>query len=301
MENFNQSYKDFLKYLQENLPSYKKHIIIKDEPGVSYLNFFVENNLSHMDEISVKNSDIFQYKFQDALLIKGLRFKRVIDKVNDKKISEKVLLGIWDYLHKLYQIAYDECNLQELYKDNEKVLSILEFHDSYIENIIGSIAELETEIEEPEKETSKSKKSEQQQGNPEDIPNIFEGTLIGDLAKEIAQDVDTSKLENMQNPQELLQLLMGGGNPMNGPLGDVMGSIVGKLQNKLESGEVDKEKLMTEALGAMGQLGQMGGQGGPGGMGDFMSMFQGMAQQAGGTPNRATKRKEKKIRRKKKK
>ncbi len=165
MERFNNLYTDFLKYLLKNFPSYKKYINTNNK---NFLSDFIELNLPYMEDISIRNVDIFLYKYVDAQLIRGLKFKRIIDKITNK--NQYILESIWRQLHTLYIVAYNSCDLTKIvrkhYSHHDDLSRIVENHNIIIENIMisghpiiesseNSSEEEEEEEEEPDEEEQK--------------------------------------------------------------------------------------------------------------------------------------------------
>ena len=96
---------------------------------------------------------------------------------------------------------------------------------------------------------------------------FLNNTKIGELAKEISASIDMSKL-NMDNPEEMLNMnnMMSGSNNV---LGDIIQTVGSKITQKIQSGELNQEDLMGEALNMMGSLNSSG-------HGDMMSQMMGM-------------------------
>ena len=92
------------------------------------------------------------------------------------------------------------------------------------------------------------------------MPDILGGS-IGDLAKEIADEIDTDKL-NLEDPGKLLKGLLSGNleNDDSGLMG-LVENITGKIHQKVSSGELDQDKLFNEAQGVMSSFNKMGGGG----------------------------------------
>jgi hypothetical protein len=75
---------------------------------------------------------------------------------------------------------------------------------------------------------------------------------IGELAKEISQDIDISNL-NLDKPEDLLNVdsLFSG---QNNALGDIIGKVGNKISQKIQSGELKQDDLMQEAFSMMSKL-----------------------------------------------
>jgi hypothetical protein len=78
--------------------------------------------------------------------------------------------------------------------------------------------------------------------------DILTNTKIGALAQEISKDIDISSL-NIQKPEDILNV----GNMFNGnsPISDIIGKVGTKIHEKISSGELKQEDLMSEALGML--------------------------------------------------
>ena len=96
---------------------------------------------------------------------------------------------------------------------------------------------------------------------------FLNNTKIGELAKEISSSIDMSKLSGI-NPEEMLDMnqLMSGSNNV---LGDIIQTVGSKITQKIQTGELNQDVLMSEALGMMGSLNSSG-------HGDMMTQMMGM-------------------------
>ena len=100
------------------------------------------------------------------------------------------------------------------------------------------------------------------------------GGGIGDIAKEVAKDLDIEKMfgnvnEN-SNPMEIMSQMM---NPEK--MGSIFNNINSVMEKKMESGELTHESLKSEAEGMIGKMGENP---------MFKNMMQGMQQ---GMPEQA--------------
>jgi hypothetical protein len=188
----------------------------------------------------------------------------------------------------------------EKYETHENIAKIKESlanHDDNLKNIMASSAKFAEDIL---KEQATKQEADSDAGP---LPNLFEGmdegkfeekfmnSSIGNLAKEISQDLDLSDLQNLESPDDLMKSFMNGGS---GGLGSIIQKVSSKLQTKLASGDLNEEALMKDATQMMGMLnpalqsmglgGMSGGKGGKGmeGMGNLFSMMGGLMGGGGG-------------------
>lgn len=96
---------------------------------------------------------------------------------------------------------------------------------------------------------------------PAGLESMFANTRIGDIAKEIAGEIDVSSFGT--NPEAFsLQGLMGS----NSPIASIVSTVGSKIQSKIASGELKQEDLLSEAMGMLKFVSP-----------DMLSMFAGAA------------------------
>ena len=80
----------------------------------------------------------------------------------------------------------------------------------------------------------------------DDVMKTLENSKIADLAKEIAAEIDVSQLASVENPMDFLNFAnMSDSNSM---LGNIVSKVGSKIQNKLASGEIRHDELLSEAV-----------------------------------------------------
>ena len=148
---------------------------------------------------------------------------------------------------------------------DEKMFDDVEGVQSQMMNIVQKLLEENDEILEKNNSDSDSENNEENKeensDNDEDgdptskYEEMFKNTKIGNLAKEIAQDIDMSSFENdignMESPDisSIMQKLVGGGGLKN-----LVQSVAQKLKNKMESGDVNQEELVGEVSEMMEKM-----------------------------------------------
>ena len=75
------------------------------------------------------------------------------------------------------------------------------------------------------------------------LPQL-EGTKIGNMAKEISEELDMSNLK-IEKPEDVMKLIT------SDALGNIIGKVGSKIQEKISSGEVRREDLVSEAFNMM--------------------------------------------------
>ena len=120
-------------------------------------------------------------------------------------------------------------------------------------------------------------------GNPlEGLMKSLENSKIAGMASEISQELDLTKLGNLDNPMDALGFdKLNDGNSI---LGDIVSKVGSKIQGKLANGELKQEELLSEAMGFLKAFEGFGGPSGSGGpnLGGLASMLGSLGAAGGG-------------------
>lgn len=239
MNRFNSLYIELLNFIEKHFPNYKKYTTV--DSNKNYLQDFIEYTLPFMEDISTRNVDIFLYKHSNAQLIRGLKFKRVIDHVNNRTVSAKVLESIWRLLHKLYIVAYGSCDLKKIirknYGDNSDLQRVIESHNLLVENIMLSgypIVDDNSGSDSADEEDEREESDEEEQQLRDEFNKMFDkhGRRKKD---ENGQEKGTGEVENEENNSG-----EGQGPNLEGMFDE--NSLIGGLAKELSS-EIDPKEL----------------------------------------------------------
>jgi len=320
LHKFEQVYKE----LEDDIrTTYKKFKVKESE---NRLRDFVRNILPYMDDISCNNVDAFLYKYKKVNVVNGVRLSKLLKESN----NVENLRAVWKYLQTLYVLAY---NVEETYglveeeKENENYNSMVQNleqvnYTAFLQNFINSgelsrASRVETTTDNPSLDEEEGEDEEEDNsennntcGGDDELPDFLKNSMIGSLAKELSDEIKPEEFGDISNPGDLLNNLFSGG--ADGKLGGIIGKVVSKLGTKLNSGELDEQKLMGEAGGLVQNLGLFQNMGGMGGlMAGMMGSMGGMPptpptqstenNEEIPNPETETKKKKKKRRRKKKK
>lgn len=128
-------------------------------------------------------------------------------------------------------------------------------------------------------------------GEPNPFASIFKGmenSKICNLAQEISNDIDVSKL-NIESPDDIMKLL--DFSSSNNIMGDIIKKVSSKMHEKISNGELKQEDLFGEAVSMIGKMNGGGGSaaggskasgGGGGGGGAAADPFAGLASMMSG-------------------
>ena len=212
MERFNQNLQLFLNNIKLILPESSEIIDATyqfDEPSNdSYLTDFYSNIYKLRNELSNHDEIIFSI---NNIILKNIDFNTLW---NSEHVDDIVRVNIWKYLNTLYLFSYEYTNkivltdtLKRLKKlSKEDKLNSISNDELILINIINQLSDQKSEVI----------KTLSLDSEPTDInidnsfipPEIFNG-VIGDLAQEIAQEIDPSKL-NLDDPAKLIKSLLSG-------------------------------------------------------------------------------------------
>tara|TARA_B000000532_G_scaffold232573_1_gene215441 strand:- start:378 stop:1283 length:906 start_codon:yes stop_codon:yes gene_type:complete len=188
-----------------------------------------------------KNLEFFDLEVE---FLEEIQFNRLWE----KSISNKTRESIWKYLQTFQLISI---NL----KSSEDLKNVLNGEDIKIEkDVAKDLKKMKKLSEDVQKKSNSSGLGE---GETE-LDQMLGGLMnsgIGDIAKEVAENLDVESMfgnvnEN-SNPMELMSQLM---NPEK--MGAIFNNINSVMEKKMESGELTKEGLKSEAEGMMGQMGE---------------------------------------------
>ena len=270
MEKFNENLSQFTKIIKKLYPEQKDAIesyYNLENAGDKYLKEFIENCSDMGDDISSKNEIIFS---KGTVLLPNIDFYSIW---NDEKLSEEQKDNIWKYLHTLYIFAYEHIknvDFKTLLKELKNA-NLCEDVDEQTRTFMNIIDSLSNKCNNPEagEESEDVEDSDKKNDTSIPVPDLF-GGVIGNLAKEIADEIDPSKV-NLDDPQKLLKSLLSGNfdeeNDDSGVV-NLIQNITNKIQTKLSDGNLDESQLFSEAQNVMSSLGKGGG-----GNGHPLNMF----------------------------
>jgi hypothetical protein len=245
--------------------------------------------LNQNAEIFSENSDV------NTSFLPGVDFKILY---NCDGVSEKTRETIWKYLQVILLILVNTMKDKMDFGDAMKSFEDLDEGDLHLklQDAMKNIGQFFEQAENSEQDTanvdSDSPSSSKASGLPqmEDVHNHLQGLFdgkIGQLAKELAEDMSEDiaasfgdDMENMTSTKDVLSNLMK--NPEK--IMNVVNTVKDKLTRKMESGDISREDLMTEASEMMNKMngGGEGGlsdmfknMGGAGGMGDILKSMGG--------------------------
>lgn len=253
----------------------KQHYKIFDKQSSEYIVFFVNNINENINRVLFSEDDILDnVEVLNMLLFENITINDLLIKVIKDNEHDKNTLKYYVYLLMLlsyiYKLEIDNDKKKILLETVLNIISVFDKEEIEKEDIEGLMEDIiDDDIKTvlwkiyDNKEYLKNIVSKDDIVDDSDngLPNLdfMKNTKIGNLAKEISETIDVSKL-NIENPEELLNvenIFNGGGS--NNVIGDIIKTVGDQISSKIQNGELNQEELMTEALGMMGNL-NMGGE-----------------------------------------
>lgn len=293
----------------------KKHYKVIDKSSDEYYEFFWNNVKDHIrvfiDEEDLTNNETIK----DVEIIQGISIRNAVDVLKDNNLQTfwnyVNILIIFAYLYtEIKQVSSqqndiidsedkeeEESDKKENVSDEEeskhtpsvgvyllfvKVVKIL----SMIQNSQDPSAELADIIDDDIKTlVSKIKvfdvvnddikideAADTMPVPPKDFLESIENSKIANIAKEISKEIDISNI-NIEKPEDVAKLMDFSGS--NNFLGNIVSKVSTKLTEKISSGEINQDDLLSEAMSMMGML-NGGGAGGAGGIADILKNMGGL-------------------------
>lgn len=265
-------FSDFVRDLCKTFPeiksclyrNYEDCLTVEDKclDDLPKLNRFLDLIGDYEKMITDKNLEFFDLEVE---FLEEISFKRLWE----KNISNKTRESIWKYLQTFQLININLKSSQQL------------------KDVLGDLGtDKEVEVD---KQTAKDLKRMKKlsEGVKSEVPGESElddmlsglmGGGIGDIAKEVAKDLDIESMfgnvDENSNPMELMAQLM---NPEK--MSSIFNNINSVMEKKMGSGELSQESLKTEAEGVMGKMGENP---------IFKNMMQGMQQGMPEGPEQST-------------
>lgn len=254
---FNKFFFDFIKEVKASCPSVKNDIkkkfkVVELKDTKYFDEFFA--TFEECMPLFVQNEDVFSNEsITGKACLNNVTLKMVLDNPDVNENSKSVIKCYMLILTVLCFIRKESDNNDTLL---ETVLSCLKSIQSN-ENVEESLSTiLDDDISSMLKhiQDCSSKVVLENEGNTSSVPNIdpslLENTKIGNLAKEISEELDLSSFSNIQKPEDIMNLAN---------IGSIVNKVGTKIQSKLANGELKQEDLVNEAFSFLNVLGGQNG------------------------------------------
>lgn len=264
IEYFNEQFSLFVKDIVEVFPELRQSVLEYYEElfrtetctNDKFVKRYMTKMKEHKESIAKRDNSLFD---EAICILKNVDFSPIW---KSKELSDKNRETIWEYLQTLYVIGEtiisDSEHIQKLVKSFQKFKNgeeVEEQEDKVTKDMLEMLQGLS--------ESNKERVAELDE-------NLIENGLIGNLAKELSEELSEQNLnlnmDNVESVDDVFKNIMSGDNPMK--FMNLLQTVGQKIQNKVDSNEIDGEKLVEEATGMMSQMGGLGG--GNGGLFDSL-------------------------------
>lgn len=256
MEKFNQNLEQFLtniaKITKENVSDYYDFT----NPGDKYVLEFYENCKEFGNDIANNDAIIFS---EENTIMESIDFYTIWNS-EDLSIENKDI--IWSYLQTLFIFAYEyvkEVDIKNVLNEFKNLSLEDDNIDIDTKNLLNIVNNLTTKYKEKSDSGAGESATDDSDNMSFNIPDIFNGS-IGNLAKEIAEEIDPSMI-NLDDPSALLKdLLSGNFDQENDQTGivNLVKNITSKIQDKISNGDINQNDLFSEAQNVMSNFSNSG-------------------------------------------
>lgn len=264
IEYFNEQFSLFVKDITEVFPELRQSVLEYYEElfrensctNDKYVKRYMTKMKEYKDKIAKRDNSLFD---DTICILKNVDFSPIW---KSKELSDANRDTVWEYLQTLYVIGEtiisDSEHIQKLVKSFQKFKNgedVAEQEDTVTKDMLEMLQGLS--------ESNKDKVEELDE-------NLIENGLIGNLAKELSEELSEQNLnldmDNVESVDDVFKNIMSGDNPMK--FMNLLQTVGQKIQTKVDSNEIDGEKLVEEATSMMSQMGGLGG--GNGGLFDSL-------------------------------
>jgi len=244
----------FLKTLKRTLPECSGLITntVTYYKSVSRSEFIKETNElmePHIKYISENDSGIFSddYALGPRLLLPKLDFRKVWEVIEqdedfqeDSELREATEISIFKHLQALYvstNVALQQIGVFDRNMEKQK---------QHLMNMLDNLRvddEVKKRIEEMKTEEAEANKNGDGMGMEKLASLLGEDNFVFQIAKDIADELDLGNDDVSDPVSAITSLFADGGRKIQ----ELIVTVGDKLEEKIESGEVDKERLIADA------------------------------------------------------
>jgi hypothetical protein len=242
----------------EQIDLFVKKYNLEDENSKVYFDYFVKHVYPNSKLILEKDISLIT----TSQILDNIDIRFIFEKdehLENREIIWKYLNALYIYVHKYFELVHEMSKALENPDVIVKQLKEMGFDEKYFAEQSHILSQMVENIQSKADETIKKGEEPNPDDFKQNIPpemekmadSLFSG-MIGNLAKEIATEIDPSTLNfDPENPQAMLQSLMSG---ENSNLMSLVQNISGKIQTKMETGQIDQQALFSEAASIMNNL-----------------------------------------------
>jgi hypothetical protein len=261
---------EFLVDIINVFPEYKDNIVEKYNPFLSreqdriqgdnqekcdIVMEFLNNISKYNKQITDKDDSLFK---DDIYLLHKINFKTIWC----SKITESTRNKIWSYLQTFSMLSITINSNKDLKKIMNSLNDIVTGSSKSGENkelnlVLKNLKKLSTSLSKEDDDKAIPSIPEGDKSMEDNFNKLFSGSKIGDLAKEIAGDLNVEEMvkNNKGNPEDLLKNIFSGDKEKGGfNIMNVVENISNKINKKINDGDIKEDDLMKEAQKMMSNI-----------------------------------------------
>lgn len=280
---FNKFFISFVKDIKDTDDNFKvsikKNYKVIDKSSDEHLNEFWSIFKEYIPEFkNVEDAGA------DLTILKDIKVNDIISKLGDD------VEVFWNYIYILSTFSYlfnQEDQSEELFNKVVDVLGLIQ-KGTYKDNLVDDVDDIldddiKTLLLKITPRMSKGVSNEPSSSDTSDASKKAEGfdfgsifgesaknSKIANLAKEISEEIDVSSIK-IEKPEDIMKMM--DFSSSNNVMGDIIKKVSSKITDKIQSGDLNQQDLLSEAMGMMSMMGGGGGKGGNpfGGLGDMLN------------------------------
>jgi hypothetical protein len=257
----------------------RENYVVKDMVTEDHIKYF-DSNVTQEVFDDLLQLDIDDIKITENIekveVIKGVDMKTLIDDGSTENLSGiycyLIILTIMQHAYKKELSEESVDTLVSTLSQCQSNLKVIDYDDILDEDLVSLLQKVHDLSKGVDCGDDEEDGGENKGGGKSTFEEKLENSTIGSLAREIAGDIDVSKMD-IKNPEDLFS------NENSQLIGDIVGKVTSKLHKKMQNGTIRQDQMMSEAMNlfsSMGGLGGMGGGGGGDGAGVGGDMFANM-------------------------
>jgi hypothetical protein len=239
---YNKYFYEFLKEVKHECKESNKELYndlkrytVKDSATTQHIDTFTESLTPEMKAVII----------EDCTNLEELKDLKIFDTNTLGEVFEGSSEDLQASI-KVYVLLFTFLSIVKGRDDEEEMLSILGEYQS------GNVKSAEDILDEDVKSILDQivvpAAAAEAAAPPKSFEEALSNSTIGDLAKEIASDINIDNI-NVSRPEDLF-------NGQNSHLiGDIVGKVTNNLQKKMADGTLNQEKIMSEAMSLLGSMG----------------------------------------------
>lgn len=253
--DFIKDVKQLVKFDEATYKAIKSEYTVKDYSNTKYIshvsNIATENVIESITTAEEVGNILSLETVRNLDILSGITISKIcdiIDASNNNMVTSYVLLFVTLSCIWTKELSDDESSkLLQLIGRCQSEMDI-DFEEDVLDDDLCALFKKINKCNVAVKEENSEVDGVDTQEDGTDFANALENTTIGNLAKEIASSIKLDDV-NISSPEDIFN----GNNTQL--IGDIVGKVTNNLQDKMKSGALNQDQLMSEAMSLFNNLG----------------------------------------------